>query len=349
MKNNRRSWRLSVMFSLLVFLSLTVTVALTGMLAMVLFRLGILSGPNRGIVIFVVATVSVLVGTVLSKYAGRHPLSAISAMSEATKEVAKGNFDVVLDEDSPIEELRDMAHNFNRMTKELAGTELLRSDFVENVSHEFKTPLSAIEGYATLLQKPGLGGEKRTEYTGKILYNTRRLSTLTSNILLLSRLENQELDIPKETFCLDEQLREVILSQEEGWARKNLELEIDLESADCRGNRDLLAHVWQNLLGNAVKFAPERGLVRVLLRREENRLRVSVADTGPGMSGEVQRRVFEKFYQGDPSRASQGNGLGLALAKRVVDLHGGEIAVSSKEGKGTTFTVYLPLDAAGAG
>lgn len=349
MEKSNRSWRLSAMFSLLIFLSLTITVALTGALAMLLFHLGILSGPNRGVVIFVVAAVSVLVGTVLSKYAGRHPLSAISAMSEATKEVAKGNFDVELDEDSPIEELRDMAHSFNRMTKELAGTELLRSDFVENVSHEFKTPLSAIEGYATLLQKPGLSEEKRAEYTGKILYNTRRLSTLTSNILLLSRLENQELDIPRETFCLDEQLREVILSQEEGWAGKDLELEVDLDSADYRGNRDLLAQVWQNLLGNAVKFAPERGLVRVLLRREENRLRVSVVDTGPGMSGEVQRRVFEKFYQGDPSRASQGNGLGLALAKRVVDLHGGEIVVSSKEGKGTTFTVYLPLDAAGAG
>lgn len=349
MEKSNRSWRLSAMFSLLIFLSLTITVALTGALAMLLFHLGILSGPNRGVVIFVVAAVSVLVGTVLSKFAGRHPLSAISAMSEATKEVAKGNFDVELDEDSPIEELRDMAHSFNRMTKELAGTELLRSDFVENVSHEFKTPLSAIEGYATLLQKPGLSEEKRAEYTGKILYNTRRLSTLTSNILLLSRLENQELDIPRETFCLDEQLREVILSQEEGWAGKDLELEVDLDSADYRGNRDLLAQVWQNLLGNAVKFAPERGLVRVLLRREENRLRVSVVDTGPGMSGEVQRRVFEKFYQGDPSRASQGNGLGLALAKRVVDLHGGEIVVSSKEGKGTTFTVYLPLDAAGAG
>lgn len=349
MEKSDRSWRLSAMFSLLIFLSLTITVALTGALAMLLFHLGILSGPNRGVVIFVVAAVSVLVGTVLSKYAGRHPLSAISAMSEATKEVAKGNFDVAVAEESPIRELRDMAHNFNRMTKELAGTELLRSDFVENVSHEFKTPLSAIEGYATLLQKPGLSEEKRAEYTGKILYNTRRLSTLTSNILLLSRLENQELDIPRETFCLDEQLREVILSQEEGWAGKGLELEVDLDSADYRGNRDLLAQVWQNLLGNAVKFVPERGLVRVLLRREANRLRVSVVDTGPGMSGEVQRRVFEKFYQGDPSRASQGNGLGLALAKRVVDLHGGEIVVSSKEGKGTTFTVYLPLDAAGAG
>lgn len=349
MEKSNRSWRLSAMFSLLIFLSLTITVALTGALAMLLFHLGILSGPNRGVVIFVVAAVSILVGTVLSKYAGRHPLSAISAMSEATKEVAKGNFDVELDEDSPIEELRDMAHSFNRMTKELAGTELLRSDFVENVSHEFKTPLSAIEGYATLLQKPGLSEEKRAEYTGKILYNTRRLSTLTSNILLLSRLENQELDIPRETFCLDEQLREVILSQEEGWVGKGLELEVDLDSADYRGNRDLLAQVWQNLLGNAVKFVPERGLVRVLLRREENRLRVSVVDTGPGMSGEVQRRVFEKFYQGDPSRGSQGNGLGLVLAKRVVDLHGGEIVVSSKEGKGTTFTVYLPLDSAGAG
>lgn len=349
MEKSNRSWRLSAMFSLLIFLSLTITVALTGALAMLLFHLGILSGPNRGGVIFVVAAVSILVGTQLSKFAGRHPLTAIAALSEATKEVAKGNFDVAVAEESPIKELRDMAHSFNRMTKELAGTELLRSDFVENVSHEFKTPLSAIEGYATLLQKPGLSEEKRAEYTGKILYNTRRLSTLTSNILLLSRLENQELDIPRETFCLDEQLREVILSQEEGWAGKDLELEVDLDSADYRGNRDLLAQVWQNLLGNAVKFVPERGLVRVLLRREESRLRVSVVDTGPGMSGEVQRRVFEKFYQGDPSRASQGNGLGLALAKRVVDLHGGEIVVSSKEGKGTTFTVYLPLDAAGAG
>lgn len=347
MERGKRSWRLSVMFSLLTFLSLTATVALTGVLAMVLYHAGILSGPNRGLVIFVVVSVSVLVGTVLSKFAGRHPLSAIAAMSEATKEVARGNFDVTVEEDSPIEELRDMARSFNRMAKELAGTELLRSDFVENVSHEFKTPLSAIEGYAVLLQKPGLAEEKRAEYTGKILYNTKRLSTLSSNILLLSRLENQELDIPREDFCLDEQLREVILSQEAAWTAKGLELEIDLDSADYWGNRDLLAHVWQNLLGNAVKFAPERGLVRVLLRREGACLRVSVADTGPGMSEGVMRRVFEKFYQGDPSRSSQGNGLGLALAKRIVDLHGGEITVSSKEGKGTAFTVFLPLDMAG--
>ena len=344
MPKGRRHWRrLSVMFSLLIFLSLTVTVLLTGALAALLYHFGILAGPNRGIGIFLAVAASVFVGTLLSKFAGRQPLSAITAMSEAAKEVAKGNFDISLSEDCPVEELQDMAHNFNLMAKELAGTELLRTDFVENVSHEFKTPLSAIEGYVTLLQKKDLSEEKRREYTGKILYNTRRLSTLTSNILLLSRLENQELGIQKEPFCLDEQLREVILAQEEGWTAKELELEIDLEAVDYCGSKDLLVHVWENILSNAVKFAPQRGIIRILLRREDGRVLVCIADTGPGMSEEVRQRVFEKFYQGDVSRSSQGNGLGLALAKRIVDLHDGEISVSTKERKGTTFTVSLPL------
>ena len=236
-----------------------------------------------------------------------------------------------------------MAHHFNIMTRELAGTELLRMDFVENVSHEFKTPLSAIEGYATLLQKRGLDEEKRAEYTDRILRNTRRLSTLTSDILLLSRLEHQETGIHREWFCLDEQLRECILSLEEQWTQKRLEMEVDLDGADYCGSRDLLSHVWVNIIGNAVKFAPEDGVVRVLLRREAEALRVQVADNGAGMSAEVQRRMFEKFYQGDASRSSQGNGLGLSLAKRIVDLHGGRIDVSSAEGLGTAFTVTLPV------
>ena len=345
MVKGRRHWkRLSVMFSLLIFLSLTVTVLLTGALAVLLYHLGILAGPNQGIGIFLAVAASVFVGTLLSKFAGRQPLSAITAMSEAAKEVAKGNFDISLSEDCPVEELQNMAHNFNLMAKELAGTELLRTDFVENVSHEFKTPLSAIEGYVTLLQKKDLSEEKRQEYTGKILYNTRRLSALTSNILLLSRLENQELGIQKELFCLDEQLREVILAQEEGWATKELELEIDLEAADYCGSKDLLVHVWENILSNAVKFAPQGGIIRVLLRREDGQVLVCIADNGPGMSEVVRQRVFEKFYQGDASRSSQGNGLGLALAKRIVDLHDGEISASTKEGKGTTFTVSLPMD-----
>ena len=335
--------RLSVMFSLLTFLTLTLTILFSTLLTFLLIRTGILVQRNRGIVFFVIAVVSIFVGTIISNYAGRHPLTAIMAMSSATQEVAKGNFDVVLDENIRIKELRDMAHNFNLMAKELAGTEILRTDFVENVSHEFKTPLSAIEGYATLLQKKNLSEEKRQDYTKKILYNTRRLSTLTSNILLLSRLENQEIGIKKETFCLDEQLRESLLLLEDEWTEKDLELEIDLDAADYYGNKDLLAHVWQNILSNAIKFAPDCGIIRILLRRENGSLITSIADNGIGMSEEVKHRVFEKFYQGDFSRSSQGNGLGLALAKRIVDLHDGNITISSKEGKGSTFTVSLPL------
>lgn len=335
--------RLSVMFSLLTFLTLTLTILFSALLTLLLIRTGILVRQNRGIVFFVIALVSILVGTIISNYAGRHPLTAIIAMSNATQKVARGNFDVSLDENIRIKELREMAHNFNLMAKELAGTEILRTDFVENVSHEFKTPLSAIEGYATLLQKKDISAEKRQDYTKKILYNTRRLSTLISNILLLSRLENQEIGIKKESFCLDEQLREILLLLEEGWTEKQLELEIDLDAVDYYGNKDLLAHVWQNILSNAIKFAPENGIIHILLRRENGSLITSITDNGIGMSEDVMRRVFEKFYQGDFSRSSQGNGLGLALAKRIVDLHGGDIAVSSKEGKGTTFTVTLPL------
>ena len=350
--------RLSVMFSLLTLLTLTLTILFSALLTFLLIKAGILVRQNRGIVFFVIAVVSIIVGAMISNYAGRHPLTAIIAMSDAVQEVAKGNFDVSLNENIRIKELRDMAHNFNLMAKELAGTEILRTDFVENVSHEFKTPLSAIEGYTTLLQKKDLSEEKRQNYTKKILYNTRRLSTLTSNILLLSRLENQEIGIKKESFCLDEQLREILLLLEDGWTEKNLELEIDLDAVDYYGNKDLLAHVWQNILSNAIKFAPEHGIIHILLRREipsgdismpcgkdrENgSLITSITDNGIGMSEDVMRRVFEKFYQGDFSRSSQGNGLGLALAKRIVDLHGGDIFVSSKEGKGTTFTVTLPL------
>ena len=256
----KRPKRLSVMFSLLTLLTLTLTILFSALLTFLLIKAGILVRQNRGIVFFVIAVVSIIVGTMISNYAGRHPLTAIIAMSDAVQEVAKGNFDVSLNENIRIKELRDMAHNFNLMAKELAGTEILRTDFVENVSHEFKTPLSAIEGYTTLLQKKDLSEEKRQNYTKKILYNTRRLSPLTSNILLLSRLENQEIGIKKESFCLDEQLREILLLLEDGWTEKNLELEIDLDAVDYYGNKDLLAHVWQNILGNAIKFSPGNGI-----------------------------------------------------------------------------------------
>ena len=203
--------------------------------------------------------------------------------------------------------------------------------------------LSLIHIYVTLLQRKELSEEKRKEYTERILFNTKRLSALTGNILLLSRLENQEIEIKKENYSLDEQLREIILMYEPQWSGKNLDLDIDLDPAVCCGNKDLLAQVWQNLIGNAVKFVADNGRIRVLLRQKESAIEVSVVDNGSGMTAEVMNRIYEKFYQGDTSRSSSGNGLGLTLAKRIVDLHGVTIQVSSKLGSGTTFTVTLPI------
>lgn len=289
------------------------------------------------------AIISVIIGMIISKFVARRPIASIVEISEATKEIAKGNFNVQMNEDIRVTEIQTMARNFNLMVRELAATEILRNDFVENVSHEFKTPLAAIEGYVTLLQRKGLSEEKRKEYTDRILFNTKRLSALTGNILLLSRLENQEIEIKKESYSLDEQLREILLMYEPQWSGKKLDLDIDLDSVICCGNKELLAQVWQNLIGNAIKFVSDKGNIRVLLRQKQNAIVVSVVDNGPGMSKEVMGRIYEKFYQGDTSRASSGNGLGLTLAKRIVDLHGGTISVSSKEGKGTTFTVSLPI------
>lgn len=339
---NKRTLKTAVFFSALVFVILVATMFLNVIFTMLMFRSGILDIQHRESSLIFFAFISVIIGMIISKFIARRPISTIVEISNATKEIAKGNFDVKLNEDIRITEIQTMARNFNLMIRELAATEMLRNDFIENVSHEFKTPLAAIEGYVTLLQRKGLSEEKRKEYTDRILFNTKRLSALTGNILLLSRLENQEIEIKKENYSLDEQLREIILMYEPQWSGKNLDLDIDLDSSVCCGNKELLAQVWQNLIGNAIKFVPDRGTIRVLLRQKQNGIEISVVDNGPGMSEEVMERIYEKFYQGDTSRTSSGNGLGLTLAKRIVDLHGGTISASSKEEKGTTFTVLLP-------
>lgn len=340
---NKQSFRTAVIFSLAVFLLITGTSVLTMISSVVMYRMGWLDHDARPISVLVPVIISIIVGTLASRCFGKYPIHAIEEISRATKAVANGNFDVQLSQNISIAEFEQMIQNFNIMTRQLAGTEMLRNDFVENVSHEFKTPLTAIEGYATLLQKPGLSEEKRAEYTHKILTNTRRLNSLTGNILLLSRLENQEIEIQKEYYPLDEQLRECILLLESSWSGKQIELDIDLEDREYRANRELLAQVWQNILENAIKFTPDGGTIRILLRNTPSGAEVTIADSGCGMNEEEQRHMFEKFYQGDRSRSTQGNGLGLALARRIVSLHGGEIIVNSSMGIGTNVTVSLPL------
>lgn len=329
-------------FSIGVFLIVTITMAITGLIAGLLFQTGLLSRPHPTLILLIFCGVTILISTLLSGVVGRKALAPVIRVTEATKEITRGNYDVRLNEDIPAAEIQQMAVNFNRMAEQLGNTETFRSDFITNVSHEFKTPLSAIEGYATLLQNDALTEEERRDYTGRILAGTRRLSTLTGSILRMSSLENQNILKVSKPFSLDEQIRQVILLSEPEWSGKNIDLDIDLERVDYTGNQNLLAQVWQNIFDNAVKFVGQDGSIRVTLRGRGGEVAVSVADDGAGMPRAVVERVFEKFYQGDKSHGGSGNGLGLALAKRIVELHGGTIEVSSREGRGSTFTVRLP-------
>ncbi len=337
--------KIIVVFSVVVFVIATLTMFFTGMVSALLFHLEVFGEPNIFLSISFLGVLSVILSTILARMMGAAILRPISAINEATKAVAKGDFSVRMKEDVPAEEIREMAHNFNIMAEELSHNEAFSNDFISNVSHEFNTPLSAIEGYATLLQNKHLEEEKRQMYVAKILFNVKRLSSLTGNILQLSRLENQQIMPDRTHYHLDEQLRETVLLFEDQWSAKNIDLDIDLENIVYYGSRDLLAQVWQNIFGNAVKFTPANGIIRVILRQEGDKIRVSIADNGPGMSPAVQERIFEKFYQGDNSHSGEGNGLGLTLAKRIVDLCGGQIVISSKEHKGTAFHIILPRDA----
>ena len=221
---------------------------------------------------------------------------------------------------------------------------LKRSDFVANVSHEFKTPIASIEGYATLLQDHRLSPEKHDHYVEIIIENSRRLSNLSSSILMLSKLENQEVIPNKTVYRLDEQLRKVILMLEGKWEPKNIEFDMELPRKLYYGSERLLEQVWSNIIDNAIKHSPENSTIHVFMNTTDDAVEVIVTDHGEGMTEDVQKHIFEKFYQGDPSRKSEGNGLGLPLAKRIVELCNGRITVTSAPGEGSAFTVRLPAN-----
>ena len=235
--------------------------------------------------------------------------------------------------------------SFNRMAQELSGIETLRTDFISNVSHELKTPLAVIQNYGTLLQQPDLPEEQRLAYAKQLTGAARRLANLITNILKLNKLENQQIYPARQTYDLGEQLCECLLGFEQAWEEKGLDIDTDLEeNVHVTTDAELLSLVWNNLFSNAVKFTGAGGRISLSLRTEGADAVVRVSDTGRGISPEVGRHIFEKFYQGDPSHAAQGNGLGLALVKRVVDIIGGDISVESTVGKGSSFTVRLRRD-----
>ena len=269
----------------------------------------------------------------------------VKQIMAALDQVMQGDFTIRIE---PVKEFagetgfNEIIKAINKMTAELAGTETLRTDFIANVSHELKTPLAVMGNYATMLQKPGISEEDRIEYAKAISHSSRRLAALITNILKLNKLENQQIFPQPQEFDLGEQLCESLLVFEDAWERKCLEIETDIaDDIRIRSDPELLSLVWNNLISNAVKFTPEGGTIGLSLKADDTHVTVSVRDTGCGMTPETGKHIFEKFYQGDTSHATQGNGLGLALVKRVVDILGGEIGVQSIYGQGSTFTVKI--------
>ena len=266
---------------------------------------------------------------------------------DATREITNGNFKVRI---KPMHkfgfrnELDVIMDDFNKMAEELESNTSLKNDFIADVSHEFKTPLSVIQNYATMLQEPGLDEEQRQEYAKILCDTSKNLSELVSNILKLNKLENQQIFPEKKPYNLSEQLCECMLVYETQFEKKNIDIKLDLdEDLIIKADYDLLMYVWYNLFSNAIKFNCENGRIILKLERQGNLAVVKVKDTGCGMTDETRQHIFEKFYQGDTSRSTQGNGLGLALVKRVIDITGGDIQVQSEVGTGTEFIIFLPL------
>ncbi|OAV40974.1 sensor histidine kinase [Clostridium saccharobutylicum] len=341
--NNKHSLKLILLFSFIIFLIMLISGVISAAIA-IFFHLSLFK-PRDGIIIWPIINlylVSVILGTIISAIIGKRILTPLVRFSEALMEVSKGNFDIKLDGNKyGVEEIEIMTRNFNVMVNELNNIETFRNDFISNVSHEFKTPLASIEGYSMLLQDKNLTEKEKEEYTHKILNNTKRLSNLVRIILQISRLENQELILEKRKFKLDEQLRQTLLLLESKWTSKNIDLNLDLDSITFCGNEELLMQVWQNLLDNAIKFTQNNGTITCTLKQSTDCITTIISDTGIGMSNDTKKHLFDKFYQGDKSHSSEGNGLGLALVKRIIDLCNGTIEVQSEEGKGSTFIVKL--------
>ena len=285
--------------------------------------------------------VSLLIGLLVTNQLSKYFFNPIKKLQEAMGKVADGDFTVELKSSSTAKEIQEIYTGFNLMTHELRATEILQMDFVSSASHEFKTPISAIEGYAALLRSCDDLTEEHRECVDKIIYNTKRLSSLTSSILLLSKLENQEIPTHRTKFLIDEQIRQSIVALESQWERKNIELDVELCEAEYYGNELLMRHVWDNLISNAIKFTPEGSVVKIHLAKKLTKIVFTVEDQGPGIPSESLHHVFDKFYQADSAHKQEGSGLGLALVEKILTLEKGNVKAENIDAGGCRFTVTL--------
>lgn len=291
---------------------------------------------------FIALLVSSIIGTSLSAVVSDKFLRPLHRIIDATKVIAKGDFSVRVPETESDSDIAVLMRNFNLMTEELQSIEMFRSDFINDFSHEFKTPIVSIRGFAKQLQNENLSPEKRKEYTDIIISESERLTKMSSNVLLLTKFENLQYVTGQTEYDLDEQIRNCTILLEKQWSKKNINMSLNLSEVRIFNNEEMLSHVWINLIDNAIKYSHEDGTISMVLYETSESIYFKISDSGEGMDENTMNHVFDKFYQGDRSRATNGNGLGLSIVKRIVNICKGEISVESKLGAGTSFSVTLP-------
>lgn len=339
---------LTLLFSSIVFCFFIVTMFIVGGVSIFLIQKGILEHgsdvPRVNHLIINMMIASVLLGSILATVASRIPLKPVNSFIDAMNRLASGDFKTRLHFGRFFERhptALELMESFNRMAEELEKTEMLRSDFINNFSHEFKTPIVSIAGFARLLKNGNLTEEQKAEYINIIEEESLRLAAMATNVLNLTKIESQTILTGVSEFNLSEQIRNCVLLLENKWSKKNIELDLAFDEYTVSANEEMLKEVWINLLDNAIKYCDKGGTVRIDITEIESRLLVSVSDTGEEIPEEERELIFRKFYKSDKSHSSPGNGIGLAIVKKIVELHGGDITVSSGNRK-TIFTVSLP-------
>lgn len=347
MKKSRKSgFGVVALFSLMVFIVLTITALIVMLVAFCLIQTGAIDfsekyGPHLPILIMMVA--SVAVGTAVSFVMSHIILKPSKELINAIDRLSSGDFSVRLDVRS-FHEIAELAESFNRMAQELDNTELLRSDFINSFSHEFKTPIVSIKGFAEMLKYDDLTEEERNDYLDIVIDESSRLASLATNVLNMSKVEKLEILSEKTRFNVGEQIRKCVILLQHKWEQKGLDVAIDGEDCEIAGNKELLSQIWLNLLENAIKFSPDGGAVAMNMYSHDDRFVFTIHNFGTPISEDGLHRVFDKFYQDDKSHASAGSGLGLALCKKIATLHNGSISVKSDAENGTEFKVIIPQE-----
>lgn len=340
-KQKFKKLRLTLMLAFFVFVILLITMFLVTAGTILLSHFGMVdvSGLER-LPLFHFAIISIILGTVLSIVLSHLPLAPLKEIMSAIDKIADGDYSARIHLRGP-EEFRELSDKFNHMAEEIGSVEMLRSDFVNNFSHEFKTPIVSIRGFAKALKWDHLSEEERDEYLDIIINESERLADLSTNVLYLSKIEQQVILTDKHSFNLSEQIRLVIALLDKKLSEKHMQVHFDCGEISLIGNEEMLQQVWINLMDNAIKFSPAHGVIEIQITQAGGKTSVSVSNQGDIIPPETVAHVFEKFYQGDTSHTTRGNGLGLAIVKRIIQLHGGIVTLKQPEPNRIIFEVSL--------